>query len=106
MREREFQSQLIKKINQRLPGSIILKNDSAYLQGIPDLTIFYQDRWAMLEVKPSDRSPRQPNQEHYVSLLDGMSFAAFVCPENEEEILNDLQHALQPRRSARVSQCE
>jgi hypothetical protein len=106
MREREFQSQLIREIRDRLPGCIILKNDSSYLQGIPDLTIFYRDRWAMLEVKPSDRSPRQPNQEHYVSVLDGMSFAAFVCPENEEEILNALQHALQPRRSARVSQSE
>jgi hypothetical protein len=34
-------------------------------------------------------------------LFDDMSFAAFIFPENEEDVLNDLQHALTARRPAR-----
>lgn len=106
MRERQFQSHVIQEIKKLFPTCVILKNDPTYLQGVPDLSIFYRDRWAMLEVKPSLDAPRQPNQEYYVSTLRGMSFAAFICPENEEEVLNDLQRALQPRRPTRLPQRE
>lgn len=50
MLENEYQSRLIRRIKHMLPGSMILKNDSGYLQGIPDLTVFYKSRWATLEV--------------------------------------------------------
>lgn len=85
------------------PGCYILKNDSCYMQGVPDLIILYGPYWAMLEVKASAKSVIQPNQEYYVTALDDMGFAAFIYPEIEEEVLRDLQHALEPRRSARVS---
>lgn len=103
MLENAYQAQLIKELNHRFPGCVILKNDTSYLQGIPDLLILFNNKWAMLEVKASVSSPIRPNQAHYVERLDVMSFAAFIFPENEEEVLNDLQRALQPRRSARVS---
>ena len=44
MLERDYQSHLIKRIKALLPGCVVLKNDSSYLQGIPDLVIFYGDR--------------------------------------------------------------
>lgn len=103
MREREFQARLIKRLKTMFPGCVILKNDSAYLQGILDLSIFYQDRWAMLEVKATGDAPNQPNQEHYVELLNGMSFAAFIFPENEEEVIDALQQSFKPRRASRIS---
>ena len=103
MREGEYQTKLIKKLRKMFPDCIVLKNDSGYLQGIPDLVVFYQDRWAMLEVKTSSRAHIQPNQEHYVYILNEMSFAAFIYPENEEAILDELQFALEPRRAARLS---
>lgn len=103
MLENAYQAQLIKELNRRFPGCVILKNDTSYLQGIPDLLILFNNKWAMLEVKASVSSPIRPNQAHYVERLDVMSFAAFIFPENEEEVLNDLQRALQPRRSARIS---
>lgn len=56
MLENEYQSRLIRRIKHMLPGSMILKNDSGYLQGIPDLTVFYKSRWATLEVKVSARA--------------------------------------------------
>jgi len=102
MLERDFQSYLIKELGNRFPGCIVLKNDSGYLQGIPDLLVLWHDKWAALEVKASWNSPEQPNQQHYVDLMDEMSFAAFIYPENEEEVLDALQHAFQPRRATRV----
>lgn len=92
--ERDFQSKLIKELKVMFKGCIIIKNDPNYIQGIPDLLILYNDRWAALEVKKSEHAHHQPNQEYYVDLMDQMSFAAFIYPENKEEILYELQQAL------------
>ena len=92
MLEREFQSRLIKKLRRMFPGAIILKNDTEYLQGISDLTLLWRRRWAVLEVKAYEGAPEQPNQAYYVDLANEMSFGAFIYPENEEEVLDDLQH--------------
>lgn len=93
--ERDFQSQLIRKISDRLPGSYIFKLDTRFRQGSPDLLILYSDRWAVLEVKKSANEPKQPNQEFYVGELNAMSYSAFIYPENEEDILDEVQRTLQ-----------
>lgn len=95
MLERDYQARLIRKLRQMFPNCVILKNDPDYLQGVPDLVIFHGDRWAMLEVKASERSPIQPNQDYYVRQLNEMSFAAFIYPSNQEEVLDALRRALQ-----------
>lgn len=94
MRESQFQAQLIKKLNKMLPGIIILKNDPNYIQGIPDLILLYKDRWAALEVKRGATASVRPNQAHYVRTMYAMSYAAFIYPENESEILNEVQQSL------------
>jgi len=104
MREADYQRQLITELKHMFPGCIIVKNDSGYLQGFPDLTILHHDKWAVLEVKGYADAPVQPNQQYYIELLDNMAFAAFIYPENEEEILSALQRAFQPRRATRVPQ--
>lgn len=91
MLESKFQADLIKEIKTIFPGCVVLKNDSSYLQGIPDLSIFYEDKWAMLEVKKSKNAKKQPNQEYYVDKMNEMSFARFIQPENKEEVLYDLR---------------
>lgn len=101
MLESRFQSKLIKELRLLFPGCIILKNDESYIQGIPDLTILYKNRWAMLECKESVRATRQPNQKYYIDMADEMSFAAFIYPENCEEILYEMEQALAPRRRSR-----
>lgn len=102
MLEKDYQAHLIKKIRKQvLPGSIVLKNDSQYRTGIPDLIILYGPRWAVLEVKKSRDADERPNQRYYVELFDEMSFAAFIFPENEQEILYELQKSLAPERSPR-----
>ncbi len=98
MRESAYQSLLIKYLRVLFPGCLILKNDTDYIQGIPDLLVLYKNKWAMLEVKSSGRAPEQPNQDYYIELLDNMSFAAFIYPENEEEVLYELQKAFRTKR--------
>lgn len=80
-----------------------MKNDAAYRQGILDLTVLYGDKWATLEVKRSADAPVRPNQDYYVQQLSEMSFAAYIYPENEKEVLNALQKAFEPPKRARVS---
>lgn len=95
MLESQFQSKLIKKLKKLFPGCIVVKNDPGYLQGFPDLTVYYRDKWATLECKQSAGAKKQPNQEYYVGKMNEMSFSRFICPENEEEVLNDLQQTFQ-----------
>ena len=103
MRESGFQAKLIQTLKDRFPGCMVLKNDANYIQGIPDLTVFYKDKWAMLECKRSENESHQPNQDYYVERMDEMSFARFICPENKEEVLSELERSFKTSRSARVS---
>ena len=105
MLESKFQKEVIDDVKKRLPGCIVMKNDATYIQGIPDLTVLYGDRWASLEVKKSASAGHRPNQDYYVEKMNDMSFSAFIFPENKEDVLNDLELALtgRTRGSARVS---
>lgn len=93
-KENEYQARLIKKLEATYPDAIIMKNDSSYIQGIPDLTILEKGNWAALETKREADASKRPNQEYYVNKLNEMSFARFICPENEEEVLHEMEHAL------------
>lgn len=95
MLESEYQKKLIDKLHNLFPGCLILKNDSAYRPGIPDLSIFYGARWAMLEVKANAKSKFQPNQEYYLEMLSNMGFASVIYPSIEEDVLRELGQALQ-----------
>ena len=90
MLENKFQSQLMKELKKIFPGCIVMKNDSSYIQGIPDLLILYKNKWASLEVKKSANASKRPNQQYYVDLMNKMSFARFVSPENKKEVLDEL----------------
>ena len=103
MRENKFQSELIKELKERFPGCMVLKNDPNYIQGIPDLIVLYNDKWASLECKKSANEKKQPNQPYYVEKMNDMSFSSFIYPENKEEVLDGLQSALRPNRRTRIS---
>lgn len=98
--ESGFQDKLIKDIKEMFPGCMTFKMDQ--IQGIPDLLVLHGDKWASLECKQHSKAKRQPNQEYYVERMNEMSFSRFVCPENKEEVLRELQSALQPERSSRA----
>ena len=90
MSESRFQANLIRELKTRFPGCIVLKNDSSYMQGIPDLLILYRNKWAALECKQTAKSSHRPNQDYYVEMMNNMSYSNFIYPENKEAILNDL----------------
>ena len=96
--EKIFQSELIKELRDLFPGCIILKNDPTYIQGIPDLLILFEDKWAALEVKKSITASHRPNQEFYVNKMGRMCYANFIYPENKEVVLNELQETFFSRR--------
>ena len=92
--ESKFQAQLIKRIEKLLPGATVLKNDANYRQGFPDLTVLYKGKYAILEVKRSAKEKHQPNQDDYVEEHAEYTCSRFIFPENEEEVLDELQRAL------------
>ena len=96
--ENKFQADLVKELQERFDGCIVTKLDSSHIQGIPDLLVLHGKHWATLECKKNKDASRQPNQEYYVEKMNDMSFSAFIFPENKEDVLYELQQALQLRR--------
>lgn len=92
--ERDFQAKLIKEIKNEFPGCMVMKTDPTYIQGLPDLLILHNDKWAALEVKRSAKASKRPNQDYYVGKMNDMSFASFIYPENKEDILDELRKTL------------
>lgn len=88
--ESEFQRNLKKELYELLPGCMILKLDPNDTQGIPDLLILYENKWATLENKKSAKAKHRPNQDYYVEKMDNMSFSRFIYPENKEEVVEKL----------------
>lgn len=91
-----FKRKLIKELEELYPGAVILKNDATLHQGIPDHIILYGSKWAMFEAKRSRTSRHRPNQDHFIKVLNRMSYASFVYPENKEDFLDELQQTLRP----------
>ena len=102
-KESKFQHELIKEIKERFPGSIVVKNDSHYIQGVPDLTVFHGKHWATLECKKSKDEHHQPNQDYYVEKMNDMSFSAFIDPSNKGEVLDAMERSFKTRRATRSS---
>jgi hypothetical protein len=92
-KESSFQSKLKQAIDERYPGCVITKQDPTYMWGIPDLLIVYKDKWAMLETKRATNAHHQALQDYWENKLNEMSYSSFVCPENMEEVLHELDKA-------------
>lgn len=95
MLERDFQKLVISNIRKRIPGAKVFKLDPSTCQGLPDLMIIHRDKYGMLEVKRNKNAKHRPNQDYYVKEINEWSFAAFIHPDNMEEVLNDLQKSLE-----------
>lgn len=91
MKENEFQMGLKKKIKEALPGAIVLKNNPNDILGIPDLTILGTNgKYAVLECKRATDANKQTLQDYYIDKFSENAYAAFVSPENENEVIKDL----------------
>lgn len=94
MLENKFKQKLKKKIQELLPGSLVLHLDPTDIQGIPDMLVLYGNKWAALEGKKNASASHRPNQDYYVEQMNDMSFASFIFPENEKEVLDAMARSL------------
>lgn len=98
--ERDFQRDLIKELKTRYPDAYILKNDSGYIQGFPDITILMPGSWwAVLETKRSSDAPYRPNQQYHLNKTGNMSFSATIYPENKEDVLHAMEQSYKRSRA-------
>jgi hypothetical protein len=99
-KESDFARDVLKpRLESAFPGCVIIKQDpNTSFQGVTDHIVLYEDKWAALETKRGKNSERQPNQEYYVGKFGEMSYAAFVHPDNIEEVMDDLRTAFRPDR--------
>lgn len=102
MKESKFQHDLIADIKIRFPGAYVIKTDPRYIQGLPDLIIFWKEHWAALECKQTKAASRQPNQDYYIEQMNGMSFASFIFPENKEEVLDEMERSFYAQEHSRI----
>ena len=91
--EGKFQDKLRKEVEEMFPGSMTFKTDPLDRQGVPDIFIVYNNKWAVLEGKKDKDAPLRPNQQYYIDKMGEMSFARVIYPENKQEVLRDLQQA-------------
>lgn len=101
--EGPYKTALTKRIEKRWgPLVMVVRLDANVRQGIPDILVLFDSGfWAALEGKRNAKAPCQPNQPYYVDLMDRLCFAAFIYPENEEGVLNELEQAYQSYRQTR-----
>lgn len=90
MLENKFKTNLAAELRNLFPGCMVLHLDPNETQGIPDMIVLYRNKWAALEGKKYANARHQPNQDYYVDLMNDMSFAAFIFPENKDEVLDEL----------------
>lgn len=102
-RESVFEAALVRKIEKLFPGAVTLKINPNYIQGFPDRLTLVDDSWFAFETKVSLHASHRPNQEYYIRMLDEMSYASFVAPENEQEFLDEIQRTFRFARPPRVS---
>lgn len=91
--ESEFQSKLVKELQELIPECLVLVKPGFYVQGFPDLMVLYKTQWVALECKrktPTRDDDYEPNQEWWIRELDEMGYAAMICPENRKEIIDEV----------------
>lgn len=91
MKESKFKKQFQSKLEERTKG---IDLDFFNWQGSrsrPDMIILGTNVWATLEFKRSKNASAQPNQDYHIDRLAKKGYARFVYPENEEEVLDDLE---------------
>lgn len=96
MLEKVYQKKLIPRIEESIPDCLVVVEDPLVRQGRPDLTVWRNNKAAILEVKASEKSKKRPNQEYYINHPEtlGAVFGAFIYPENEQEVLRAVHQAL------------
>lgn len=97
--ENKFKTDLCNRIEKEFPGSMVMHLDPTEKKGIPDLLVLHNDKWAVLEGKRSKDASRRLHQDYYVKTMNDMSYASFIYPENEEQVIQELHEHFNKRRT-------
>ena len=100
MLESVYQAGLILRIIQRFgPHRTTVQINDPNMpgkQGYPDLTVYIGPKWFALEVKAAEKSKKRPNQQYWIDKINReQTFAAFIYPENEEEVFRAMERSLE-----------
>lgn len=90
MKESDFQHKFICRIKECFPECICMKNDAKYIQGIPDFTVLFENKYVLLEFKRSSNASVRPNQNYYINKHKNLSSPCgfFVSPENADLVFS------------------
>ena len=94
MLEATFKIKVKERILSRFPNLDLdfIDVDPQNHRSMIDLIVLGPDVWAALEVKRSEDASHRPNQDYHVNRLNEKGFAAFVYPENLEEVIDELEN--------------
>lgn len=93
--ERVFQSESVQRIKERYGHLLIACYKSSHYapQGWPDYEfIFFNGKHAYIEYKKEEKAADRPNQDYWrQELRAGGNFTAKLYPENETQVMMDLE---------------
>jgi len=98
MLEATFKARFIERLRCRLRGVDLDIIHNTTGNSKPDLIILGSPNWAALEFKKTARSKTRPNQPYHVERMNAKSYARFVYPTIEEEVLDELEELFTPSR--------
>lgn len=70
----------------------VVRPNSTFNPGYPDLIFLIDRMWMALEVKRKASAHISPLQNFLVEDMNSVGFARFVFPGNEKEVLDELQN--------------
>jgi hypothetical protein len=92
MSEATFRTKFLKDVKDLSPDIIIEFADPQRRNGIPDVIIFYKKKFARIETKRSKNASKRLHQQYYIDYFNSQGiYAAFLTPENKEEVFNALR---------------
>lgn len=92
MSEATFRTKFLKDVKDLSPDIIIEFADPQRRNGIPDVIIFYKKKFARIETKKSKNASKRLHQQYYIDYFNNQGiYAAFLTPENKEEVFNALR---------------
>lgn len=72
----------------------INKQDATTSRGFPDITLYYEGFYGMIETKKHTNSPWRPGQKENIDFFNNWSWARGVWIENWPEVQKELEEIL------------
>lgn len=89
--EKDYQASLLRRLRKAYRSRILAtKTDPGSVQGVPDLIVICDSKYALLEVKRSATASKRPNQDYYIEKFGQHSFTSFIYPENETDVIYEM----------------